>query len=179
MANKVKPGGKLVLDPEEALRLLDNLRKNVDEFGSFFSASFVVEGSPHLPPSDGAEVVVTIPQEGWTSYETKEEAEPYVDGWRFTSDRDGNIYPEVEALINRIYESEKVERGSFIYTLSKDGKFLQRRRDKKISSEARANEFSCSELIYNQRGEPVCLHNLDAPGCCWPYCCPYGGPFKK
>lgn len=122
---------KLVLDPDEALRLLDKLRKDLDELGRFIGAGVVTKPPSEVPRQEAeTEVGAAIPQGGWTSYRTKAEAVPDEDGWRFASDRDGNVHPEIEALVDRIYESGKLEWGSFTYMLSKDGKFLQRRKKK-------------------------------------------------
>ena len=125
---------RVTVDADEVIELLNEIRREInekiDDLGRFLARGMVTEpskGTPRQEPETG----IGVPTDGWTSYETKEEAGAYVDGWRFASDRDGKVYPEVEALVDRIYESGKVERGSFTYKLSKDGKFLQRRRGKK------------------------------------------------
>lgn len=122
-------GGRVTVDADEALKLVEKLREDINELGRLIGAGFVTK-PPSRVPRQEPETDVEIPTEGWTSYETKKEAGPYGDSWRFASDQDGNVHPEVEALVDRIYESGKVERGSFTYMLSKDGKFLQRRKKK-------------------------------------------------
>jgi len=114
---------------EALLELLDQKDAIDRQIRSILAgANFQEPKTDSTSKSATPETEVEIPTNGWTSYETKEEAGPYVDGWRFVSGRDGKVYPEVEALVDRIHESGKVERGSFTYKLSKDGKFLQRRR---------------------------------------------------
>lgn len=46
-----------------------------------------------------------------------------------------------------------------------------------IDDEAPIEGEVCRYTIRDQRGAPVCIRNLDAPGWCDPYGCPYGGPF--
>jgi len=118
---------KLALDPDEALRRLGNLRKDIDELERFIGAGFVTEppsGFPHQEPATGIE----IPTKGWISYATKKPAGSEEPGWRYASDRENEVHPEVETLVDAIWEGGKVEQGGFTYTLSKDCKFLQRNR---------------------------------------------------
>lgn len=116
---------------EELLELLDKKDEIDRQIRSILAGAVYQEPKPASTSRPAIpETGIEIPPKGWTSYKTKAEAGPNEDSWRFASDRDGNVYPEVGALVDRIYESGKLERGSFTYTLSKDSKFLQRRKMK-------------------------------------------------
>lgn len=117
---------------EKFLELLDEKDKINAQIRNILAGAIFRESKPESTSKSAMpETGVGIPTDGWTSYATKGPAGSNEPAWRFASDRDDRIYPEVEALVDRIYESGKVEQGGFTFTLSKDGKFLQRNRARK------------------------------------------------
>ena len=105
---------------ERLLSYLNERREIDDKIRELLTEGVTSEPTPYLK----------IPDEGWVSYSTKKAAEPDEDAWRFATTRDGDIIEAAKSLAEAIDKAGKVERDGFIYTRSKNGKFLQRRRKK-------------------------------------------------
>jgi len=109
--------GKVVLDADQYLKLLDSLQKTLDELRSIGAKGFTSRGVP---------ADIEISAINWMRKEKQPAAPGDKWAWAFAYDRDGN--PVNAKLIDALKRYEKVRVGDYEISLGgRDGRLLNRR----------------------------------------------------
>ena len=112
-------GGKVVLDPDQYLKLLDTLQKPLDALRTLGAEGFTSGGGPADVDIDGI---------NWMKKGRKPAAPTDNWAWAFAYDRDGKVLPETRELVELLRKSKKVRVGDYEITLGgRDGNLLNRR----------------------------------------------------
>jgi len=121
-------GGNVTMKADDVIRLaddLDSVVKRLRELGaSGFTSKPATPAAPVAPSGGGIEWQVKEKDTGQNRLANADDGW----AWAFTADRDGKIPADRVQLIDHLKRYGKVTQAGYELTLSKDGKFLNRKK---------------------------------------------------
>ena len=119
-------GGQIVLKAEDVIKIADDLDAVVKRLRTLGSAGFTSKPpeASQAPSSSGIEWRVKEKDSGQNRLANAEDGW----AWAFATDMDGKIPADSAQLIEHLKRFGKVTQSGYELTLSKDGKFLNRKK---------------------------------------------------
>lgn len=129
-------GGKIVVNADELLKLVDKVRGSLDELSNFLARGLTTEKptparqrKAEKASTSAMPVSVKVSGINWLTKDKKPASPDAAWSWAYGYDREGFIRPETEALIQEIEKYGKVTVGGFEFSLSgRDMNLLSRKK---------------------------------------------------
>ncbi len=117
----------LMIDPESAIKKLDQLSKDVQELRELFAAG------AFKPKPDEEDHAFDLAAIQWKRAKKDGGGDANLDdnfAWAFAQNMNGIVPPEKKQLVDYLKQYGKIQQNGYELSLSKDGKFLNRTRNR-------------------------------------------------